>query len=359
MVNSIAKEMRKRLISRLIQSNSKFTIMVDESTTLSTKCTLILYIISYFDAQTPIVAFLDLIELDGQDAESIEKALWYSLTRIGISTSFALNNWVAIASDGASVMTGKKSGVATKLREKIPNLFTWHCLCHRLELSVHDVIKDCTGVSRFQSLMDKIYAYYHQSPKNARSLDESCVEVGIEMKKIGRVLNVRWSASSFRTIKAIWGNYPGIYLHVSKTRDATTNGIRKKLESSSFLEELGLLYDVLSELAMLSCILQSRKITLMRAQTEMRRTIRILESLKAEPGEKEREIMEAIHEGVHKGVNITITKSGGINRLQFLQNLVDRMRWRLFDDSNNNSILEDLKVRANIAIIILKLLVPT
>lgn len=97
----------------------------------------------------------------------------------------------------------------------------------------------------------------------------------------------------------------------------------------------------------------------MRAQSEMRRTIRILESLKAEPGEKEREIMEAIQEGVHKGVNITITKSGGINRLQFLQNLVDRMRRRLFDDSNNNSILEDLKVRANIAIIIFKLLVPT
>lgn len=160
-------------------------------------------------------------------------------------------------------------------------------------------------------------------------LDKSCVEVGIEMKKIGRVLNVRWSASSFRTIKAIWNNYPGIYLHVSKTHNVTSNGIKKKLESSSFLEELGLFYDVLSELAMLSCILQSRKTTLMRAQSEINRTIRILESLKAEPGEKEKEIIEAIQKGIHKGVNITMTKSGGINRLQFLQNLVDRMRQRL------------------------------
>ncbi|XP_026821312.1 E3 SUMO-protein ligase KIAA1586-like [Rhopalosiphum maidis] len=227
MVNVIAKEMRKRLILRLIQSNSKFTIMIDESTTLSTKCTLILYISSYFDVESPVVAFLDLIDLDRQDAETIEKSIWLSLECNGISTSFALNNWIAFASDGASVMTGKKAGVATKLREKIPNLFTWHCLCHRLELSVHDVIKDCTGVSRFQSLMDKLYAYYHQSPKNSMGLDKSCVEVGIEMKKIGRVLNVRWSASSFRTIKAIWNNYPGIYLHVSKTHDVTSNGIKK------------------------------------------------------------------------------------------------------------------------------------
>jgi len=217
------------------------------------------YILSYFDAETPIVVFLDLNELNGQDAESIEKALWSSLKCNGISSSFALNNWISFASDGASVMTGKKEGVATKLCEKIPNLFTWHCLCHRLELSVQDVIKDCTGVSCFQSLMDKLYAYYHQSPKNSMGLDKSCVEVGIEMKKIGRVLNVRWSTSSFRTIKAIWNNYSGIYLHVSKACDAVSNGIRNKLESSSFLEELGLFYDVLSKLAMLYCILQSRK----------------------------------------------------------------------------------------------------
>lgn len=109
------------------------------------------------------------------------------------------------------------------LCEKIPNLFTWYCLCHCLEFSVHDVIKDCTGVSRSQSLIDKLYAYYHPSPKNSTGLDKSCLEVGIEMKKIGRVLNIRWTASSFRTLKAIWNNYPGIYLHVSKTHYVTLN----------------------------------------------------------------------------------------------------------------------------------------
>jgi hypothetical protein len=139
------------------------------------------------------------------------------------------------------------------------------------------------GVSRFQSFMDKLYSYYHQSPKNSRALDEACLVVGIEMKKIGRILNVRWSASSFRTIKAIWENYPGIHKHVSQILEIE---LKKKLKSSSFLEELGLFYDVLFELGMLSYTLQSRKITLMHAQLEICRTIRILESLKTEPGEK-------------------------------------------------------------------------
>lgn len=66
-----------------------------------------------------------------------------------------------------------------------------------------------------------------QSPKNSMGLDKSCVEVGIEMKKIGHVLNVRWSACTFRIIKTIWNYYPGIYLHASKKHDTTSNGMRK------------------------------------------------------------------------------------------------------------------------------------
>lgn len=126
--------------------------MIDESTTLSTKCTLILYILSNFDSEIPIIVFLDLIVLDGQDTVNIEKDLWLSLEKIGISKSFALQNWIAFASDEASVMTGTKSGVAAKLCEKIPRLFTWHCLCHRFELLVHlcyKIFARCFSFSKF------------------------------------------------------------------------------------------------------------------------------------------------------------------------------------------------------------------
>lgn len=152
--------------------------------------------------------------------------MWLSLENIRISKFFTLKNWIAFASDGVNVMIEIKSGEAFKLCEKVPQLFTWHCLCHRIELSIHDVIKDCAGISRFQNLMDKLYSYYHQSPKNFRALDEACVEVRIEMKKIGRILNVHWSASSFRTIKAIWENYPWIHKHVNQTLEI---GLKKKL----------------------------------------------------------------------------------------------------------------------------------
>jgi len=77
----------------------------------------------------------------------------------------------------------------------------------------------------------------------------------------------------------------------------------------------------------------------------MCRTIRILESLNTESSEREKEIIEAIQNKIQKGIHITITKSGGINRLKFLQNIVDLMRQNLFNNHKNRTILQDLKVR--------------
>ena len=43
--------------------------------------------------------------------------------------------------DGASVMSGYKSGVQTRLKVNQPGLIYTHCTAHRLELSMLDSIK--------------------------------------------------------------------------------------------------------------------------------------------------------------------------------------------------------------------------
>jgi len=54
--------------------------------------------------------------------------------------------FIGLAADGASVMLRKKNGVAAKLKTRFPQLLTWHCLNHRLELSVGDAVKSCTEI---------------------------------------------------------------------------------------------------------------------------------------------------------------------------------------------------------------------
>ena len=95
---------------------------------------------------------MDIIEIEDTSALSICDALLQCLKP----------NPVAFAADGASVMLGQKSGMATLFLIKYPDLIVLFCLNHRLELAVSDVIKDVTTVNHFQAFMDNLYCLYNQ-----------------------------------------------------------------------------------------------------------------------------------------------------------------------------------------------------
>ena len=115
---------------------------------------------------TPQFIFLDLVEVDDQTANTIVKTLLTCLGGYGFDDTYLSDHLIAFVSDGASVMTGNKSGVAVQLAMKYPNIVTWHCLNHRLELAVGDAAGETTGVSHFRSFMDALYTLYSRSPKN-------------------------------------------------------------------------------------------------------------------------------------------------------------------------------------------------
>lgn len=350
MIDVIAEEMRRRLVRWMMENQSKFSLLIDESTPLSNKSTLILYFALVFDDYEPTYVFFNLLELESQDAECIVKAIWTCFRDAGFSDTFIKNNMVTLLTDGASVMVGSKSGVWTRMKADIPHLLTFHCMAHRLELSVHDVKKDVTGVNRFTSFMDKLYSFYSASPKNTRAIQDISSELHTQFQKIGRVLGVRWASSSLRTVKAVWTSYKALYTHFSRGAETCTKnaeravflGMKKKLETAEFLKDLGFLYDVLSELSILSKVLQSRKITIMRANAEISRSIRMLLSFKENPGLKTNEVTTAIREGEFCDIEIRNTGKENINQNQFLQSLVDSMSRRLLN--NSETIYQDLDV---------------
>ncbi|UYV77289.1 hypothetical protein LAZ67_15000351 [Cordylochernes scorpioides] len=294
-INHIACEMRKMLVAKILSTNSKITIQIDESTTLSNKLTLVIFLKAYLGGESIDYIFFDLCELQCQDSENIEKELLNTLYKHGLNEEYLKENWIAIATDGASVMVGRQSGVVTRLKQKFPKLFAWHCLNHRLELSVGDTIKEVRGINHFKAFLDKLYSLYSQSPKNCRALEEACHELGTRFAKVGRILGVRWISSSFRTIKTVWESYESLHHHFKSSTylDSTYQGLLRRLESPEFILDLGLMYDTLQEMSMLSLELQSRTTTLQKAEHIIKRTIRVIESFKTSPGEKSLLALEA------------------------------------------------------------------
>ncbi|KAM3624962.1 uncharacterized protein V6R79_004366 [Siganus canaliculatus] len=70
-------------------------------------------------------------------------------------------------------------------------------------------------------------------------------------------------------------------------------GLLDRVQSPEFICDQGLMYDTLHELSLLSQELQSRSITLLRAEHLLKGSIRVIQSCKESPGVKYSEALEA------------------------------------------------------------------
>ena len=132
-------------------------------------------------------------------------------------------------------------------------------------MSVADTLDEVGGINHFTIFMDKVYSTYSASPKNQRELADCAQELDIELRKIGKMISVRWVASTFTAVYAVHRNYGALNEHFKKAskdslRDDATQqtyrGLRNTPHSDEFILNLGLMMDSLSELTKISEVLQ-------------------------------------------------------------------------------------------------------
>lgn len=116
----ISQEMRQALLASIKQTQRKLTVIVDESTSLSKRACLIVYLRTSVGDSEPLTFFLDLLELDSTTADGITSELLRCLEKYGLDDSFQRDCLVGFCSDGAAVVVGKKNGVYSKLKDKFP-----------------------------------------------------------------------------------------------------------------------------------------------------------------------------------------------------------------------------------------------
>ena len=349
-VDHIASEMRKKVVEAIVTAAGTsckipISVLVDESTALGQKSCLIIYLrCCLLDNSKPVNFFLDLVELSNATAQGITEAVLSCLSHYGLTESILSNILLGFASDGASVMLGQKSGVFARLKDKFPSIIGWHCYNHRVELAVHDAVKSCSQVNKFKMFMDKLYSLYSMSPKNKRLLLQCAAEVDEEVNKIGRILEVRWVASSFRAVKAVWKSYSALHNHFitmagdascSSMEKAQWSGLAKKFENSVFLQNLALMFDALQELSDLSLSLQQSSISLPKAHRLLCRQIEVFRGRKERGGDCYADAMEAVSENCFRGIQLKPGKSTELlNPAQFYQALVDALSSRLLSKSD-------------------------
>lgn len=354
-ISHIADKMKTKIVQNIIATSSKISILIDESTTVSSLSGMVVYVKASILNSEPVFLFLDLVELKSQTASNIVNQLIECLHTSGFTENFLVEHWVSFVTDGASVLLGKKNGVAVRLKEKYPLIFSWHCLNHRLELAVGDTLKEITATNHFKYFLDSLYSLYSRSPKNQIELREHCTSLNEIFLKIGKVLDVRWVASSFRTISVIWKIYPALYNHLVQAskdtlRDSKTkskySGLSKRLGCIQFLLDLALMCDILFEISQLSLDLQKQDMSLLQADVLIRRTIRVIGSLKTMDGKYYSEAVKAKEKMMFKTVVLSSNeKIICINKNQFITSVVNNLNMRLIpNEGEEKIILEDFQI---------------
>ncbi|KAL5496799.1 hypothetical protein EMCRGX_G013158 [Ephydatia muelleri] len=127
------------------------------------------------------VHFLAYVNITRGTADHILNAIVLALEKgLQMTKQTIFTKLVGCGSDGASVMTGCKSGVSTRLKGEQPLLFTLHCMAHRLELGFKGIIGANSFMSTFTELLFAIYNFYHSSALNRENLKSSCAAAALK-----------------------------------------------------------------------------------------------------------------------------------------------------------------------------------
>ena len=156
----------------------------------------------------------------------------------------------------------------------------------------------------------------------------------MQINKIGRVLGSRWAASSLRAVKAVWNAYPALYTFFKS--EEKYSGMAKRLQNLNFLKDLALMADILSEISVLSVALQSRSLTLPKAEALIKRSIRAFELLVDRPGFHEKQIEDKLGSDLFQEIGMTENeKFVSLPRQDLLRSVIKSLKTRLVESSHN------------------------
>ena len=186
----IAKTILQDLLDKIKESDV-YALLTDEVTDVSNICQLVSFVKTFnVDKGKAETAFLDCSDLlehspdASPNADAIVTCIMTKFEEFGME----IKKLKAFVSDGASVMTGAKGGVATKLREEFSkSMFNIHYICHRLALACADTGDDYTFIRSFEENHIELWKFF----KNSTNRLKIYIRVALKSKEFDTMSNNR------------------------------------------------------------------------------------------------------------------------------------------------------------------------
>ena len=251
-------------------SSLAYSVLVDEVTDISVKTQMVTFI-QYISSAQPTVRFLDVADVLADSVSANSETLHAVLKRTLKDLDDGLLS--GIVTDGASTMTGKKSGLAARIKQEHPTVISVHCICHRLALACTDSNADVSFIKDIADLLRCLWKFFEDSPKRSATLAKVQIELAncdttqlpksSIVHKVKKACMTRW-LSFDEGVRGFQNDMLAILQCLKNLqKDCTATGLLKKMHNVRFISGLYILTEVLPVLAKLSRTFQKSTINYM------------------------------------------------------------------------------------------------
>lgn len=275
-----------RDISCAIHESSFYSIMCDECTDASNKEQLVICIryVTNIDLEVH-EDFIGLYMIDDMCAGTIVHVIKDALVRMNLR----LNKCRGQCYDGASNMSGPRSGVAKQLLDEEPCALYLHCHGHALNLAAGDAIKNCKVTKDALDVTFEVSKLVKFSPKRTAQLEKLRNELAIESPGFRVLCPTRWTVRA-ASLKSVLTNYKALQQLWETTKDSTSDptikgriiGVEFQFKTFSFYFGLHLASLILKHTDNLSKTLQSTSMSVTEGAHIAAMTVKTLQSIRSD-----------------------------------------------------------------------------
>ena len=166
--------------------------------------------------------------------------------------SIPLSRLAGFGSDGASVTTGKHSGVATRIKNKQPFLTCIHCVAHRLALAASQAGEKVKFIrDTFKPTLQQLFYFYENSSVRSSGLKALQELLETHELKLKKPLDTRWLSHDAACQTFITG-----LEREAEEREALAIGLSRVVQWYNFIATLYVMCDALPKVSRLSRIFQ-------------------------------------------------------------------------------------------------------
>lgn len=283
----ISSIIQRSLIEEILQSDT-YAIMIDESTDLAVQKHLSICV-RYVKSGEAVTRFLANVAVEDGKAHTIVS----HLTNLGLDPAKILS----LATDGASTMTGKKTGVGVQMKSKYsPFSVQTHCIAHRLNLAVTDSIKKLDTLKKFQDNFNSLY-HFMSGSSNRTSKLQNIQKLFVEPElTIKEPHSIRWLGLK-NAVEAVYESYSSVLATLSNyaaEKNSTALGLHKYFAQYKTVVLVSFMLDIHDVLAMLCQQLQKKNLAFREIQPLMEATIAKLNFLESGAGNAEKNMRDCI-----------------------------------------------------------------